>query len=755
MQETSGWLILKYRDFNRFEGFIPRAFSHRAKSMMGVASSLCIPVLLGLVLLWSSSNFAQTGPAPAKDASRQDLSSIQHIIFLIKENRSFDHYFGQFPGANGTTTGITSTGQVLTLRHAPDRVNNIAHDWISANTAIDVGKMDRFDLIPNGNVNGAYISYSQFGQADIPNYWSYATNFSLADNMFSSLAGPSYPNHLYTIAAQSGGVINNPTLPGGGLQPQSWGCDAPPNERVQVIDAAGDLESMFPCFDFQTLADTLNNAGVSWKYYAETTPNTGGYAWSAFDAINHIRNSSQWTTNVVPYTQFVTDAQTGNLPSVSWVTTSYTNSEHPFSSVCSGENWSVQQINAVMQGPEWSSSAIFLTWDDFGGFYDHVTPPGVDQFGLGARVPLIIISPYAIAGYISHTQYEFASVLKLIEERFNLPALTLRDANANDTTDSFNFNQTPLSPLVLAQRNCPLNSDSNVYFGGTVVGTPSAVYAVTVTNSRLVPITVSSIAITGDFSQTNNCTVIPLGGKCTINVTFNPTQTGVRTGTLTITDTDPTSPQVINLQGTGSEVNLTPSLYPGIVFPAVEENAKANRKVTLTNSGGSSLTINSISTVGTNYSQTNTCGQSVAAGGSCTITVTLAPTVSGLTYGNLVVNTSDPASPQNVLLQGIGSGVLLKPRSLNFGTQTVGTTSPPQTVTLTNTGTTTLNFASIVASTNYAETDNCLGGVIGGAQCTINVTFTPSQTGSLPGTLTLVDSDGTSPQVISLTGTGQ
>jgi phospholipase C len=731
-----------------------RAIADHLGSVNGIARPVLLLILPGVMLVCGPPNFAQTRPSRQKGAP-QDITSIQHIIFIVKENRSFDAYFGQFPGANGATTGVTSTGQVISLRHMPDKVVDVAHDWISAGTATDGGKMDRFDLIPNGNVNGAYLSYSQFGQADIPNYYSYATNFTLADDMFSSLIGPSFPNHLYTVAAQSGGVINNPFLAGGGQQPQSWGCDAPQNETVQVINADGDLESMFPCFDFQTLADSLNGAGISWKYYAETIPNTGGYAWSALDAINHIRNSSQWTTNVVPFSQFATDAANGNLPSVSWVTTSYTFSEHPPASACNGENWTVQQINAVVQGPEWSNSAIFLTWDDFGGYYDHVAPISLDQFGLGMRVPLLIISPYAKAGYISHTQYEFASVLKFIEERFNLPFLTTRDANANDTTDSFNFNQTPLSPLVLSQRTCPLNSDSNVYFGGQVVGTTSPAYNVTMTNVRTVPITVSSIVVTGDFSQTNNCTMIPVGGGCTINITFSPTQTAARTGTLTITDSDSTSPQVINLQGTGSEVTLTPSLYPGIVFPAVQLNAKASQKVTLTNSGSSTLTINSIFTVGTNYVEKNTCGNSVAAGASCSINVGYSPSVTGLTYGNLVVNTNDPASPQNVLLQGISTEVLLKPKALNFGTQAVGTTSNPQTVTLTNTGTNTLSFASIVASMNYAETDNCLGGVGGGGQCTINITFTPSTTGSLPGTLTIVDNDSTSPQIINLSGTGQ
>src|SRR5262249_15808357 len=147
---------------------------------------------------------------------------------------------------------------------------------------------------------------------------------------------------------------------------------------------------------------------------------------------------------------------------------------HPPDSVCGGENWTVQQINAVMNGPLWNSTVIFLTWDDFGGFYDPAPPPGLDHYGLGPRVPMIIISPYALAGKVIHTQYEFGSVLKFIETRFNLGSLSLRDANANDMTDSFNFNQQPLAPVALNQRTCPKGpivrlSPSRVSFGAAII----------------------------------------------------------------------------------------------------------------------------------------------------------------------------------------------------------------------------------------------------------------------------------------------
>jgi phospholipase C len=233
----------------------------------------------------------------------------------------------------------------------------------------------------------------------------------------------------------------------------TWGCDADDDVTVPVMDAEGKVSEQAPCFDFPTLADRLESAGISWRYYA---PHRGvyGYQWSTLDAIRHIRFGQLWKQRVVTDADFARDARKGNLPAVSWLVTG-ANSEHPPFSTCEGENWTVKEINAIMQGPLWSSTAIFLTWDDFGGFYDHVPPPNVDQFGLGPRVPLLIISPYAKAGYISHTQYDFSSFLAFVEARLGLKPLGQRDAQANNMLDSFDFKQAPLQPLVLQGHSCP------------------------------------------------------------------------------------------------------------------------------------------------------------------------------------------------------------------------------------------------------------------------------------------------------------
>jgi phospholipase C len=422
-------------------------------SRRGLFTTLALGIgLVASACLRSGMDGRRESGALKKWLDETGLSNIQHIVFIVKENRTFDNYFGTFPGAEGASSGTISTGDVIPLRNVPRIPHDVNHGFDPCVRAINGGAMDRFDLIPNGGPPD-YFGYTQLFESDIPNYFAYARNFTLADHMFSSLTGPSFPNHLYTIGAQSGRAINNPNSSG------IWGCDSPPTARVPLLNDDGTRTQVYPCFEFPTLADSLERAGISWRYYA---PNQGqsGYIWSAFDAIGHIRLSSLWTEKVVPPARLITDALSGNLPAVSWIVIGSGMSEHPPASPCTGENWTVRQLNAVMQGPDWNSTAVFLTWDDFGGFYDHVPPPMVDNFGFGPRVPLIIISPFARSGFISQTVYEFASLLKFAEQRFGLDPLTDRDALANDMLDSFDFSQAPLPPLVLSERGCPFGAAS-------------------------------------------------------------------------------------------------------------------------------------------------------------------------------------------------------------------------------------------------------------------------------------------------------
>jgi phospholipase C len=736
--------------------------------MFLLGTALALPALLVTWRAVFSAPQAARGSRP-ETVKKADYTVLKHFVFIIKENRSFDSYFGAFQPAkgqtvNGATSGTTSTGQVVPLAPMADGTyEDPDHGSVGAITAIDGGKMDNYDLIAWGNENGQFLSYRQFTKKGIPNYFAYASHFVLADHMFSSVYGPSFPQHLITVAAQTGGVINTPVTPltkaGNFGNNTSWGCDATATVAARTLDANGDLDADFPCYDFATLADSLQNAGISWKYYA---PSEGefGYIWSTLDAINHIRNGDLWQ-NVVPTSQFVTDAENGNLPAVSWLVVGGA-SEHPPLSTCLGENWTVEQITAVMQGSDWDSTAIFLTWDDFGGFYDHLAPPPVDQFGLGPRVPLLIISPYAIPGYVSHTQYEFSSVLKTIEERFGLPPLSQRDEDANDLYDSFNFKQKRNPPLILRQRTCPVISAAYSQFGSQGLGTTSPENDVPFTNIRDKPISFSGETITGDFAQINNCgNSLPKGDTCVFQITFTPTATGTRGGSLTVTDSDSTSPQVVTLTGTGSTVNLTPN-YPGVTFPLVHYGSNQTSPATFTNTGTTTVTISSVAIVGMNaqdFSETDNCNGSVGPGSYCTLKVTFTPTpqnynLIGQEHANLVINDNAPGSPHTVRLWGVGTGLSISPGSLNFGNQKVGTSSNPKTVTLTNTGSTTLTFEGIQAIGDFSQTNNCGSSLPAGQQCSISVTFSPTQSGVEYGVVYLNDNDGLSPQSIVCSGTG-
>ncbi|HEX2049625.1 MAG TPA: alkaline phosphatase family protein [Actinomycetota bacterium] len=412
------------------------------------------------------------GTAPEEE---EEPIPIKHIIYIIKENRTYDNYFARYPGAEGTTTGKTSTGETVQLSEATDVLEpDLGHSFLDGMEAINGGRMDRFDLVFNGeSLNG----YSSFTREGIPNYWAYADEFVLGDHMFSSMYGPTFPEHLYTVAAYANDVVDNKneTVGEGGY------CGDPgetttafqkltPREKREVMaaerDESGggiddeDIQTIVQywhdiraCFDFEVLPDHLEKAGISWHYYADE-----GSWMNAMLAIDHMYNSKHWGTDITPEEQFIEDIENEKLDRVSWVVPGPGVNEHPGGpSVCVGENWTVDVVNRIMKSKYWKSTAIFLTWDDFGGFYDHVPPPQKDHMGLGPRVPLLIISPWAKQGYVDSTEYEFSSVLKFIETVYDLPCMTHRDCQANDMMDAFDFEQ-EIKPkdrkLILEQRDC-------------------------------------------------------------------------------------------------------------------------------------------------------------------------------------------------------------------------------------------------------------------------------------------------------------
>jgi phospholipase C len=617
---------------------------------------LCCPIMAVTIL--AASSWAQ--------------NPIKHVVFIVKENRSFDSYFGTFPGANGATQGTLSNGVVIDLQDMPDQPPHDAdHAWYSAIEALDNGKMDRFDLDPLANVDGDLMAYSQLTESGIPNYFAYARNFVLSDNMFSSLHGPSLPNHLFIIAATSDRVISTPLT---GSENWSWGCDGNnPNMRVQVLQPNGGITTEFPCFDFLTLADVLDDSGVSWKYYAPIEGERG-YQYSAMTEIKHIRYGNDWN-NVVRDSDFVRDAAAGHLPAVSWVVSPGYADEHPPNPTCYGENWTVQQINAIMQGPDWPSTAIFVTWDDFGGLYDHVVPPDVDDFGLGMRVPLLIISPYAKSGYIAHNNvYEFSSVLRFIEETFGLPNLGNRDATANDMMDSFNFSQKQNPPLILSPRACPVVNHS-LSFGQRPLGDtqnttfrpPNQLLRMFNYNTSK-ELTVTSAKITGDTSDFHmwGCVgqSVPPGNPCFMGVRFVPTKAGPRSATITVVDSDPSSPQTVTVTGIGSELQTNSMLF----FSKQQRVGTMTwTTMTVTNIGKTnSITIRSVSEVGEDYRLgAKTCHGALAPGASCSIKVEFKPLAVGPRWGQVNITDSDPGSPHAIRLVGQAIAKGAKARTLS------------------------------------------------------------------------------------------
>jgi phospholipase C len=435
--------------------------SKRPKQRRTAASSIAAALTVLFVLVYSG----PLPPAQAAEAAPRVANPIKHIVIMVKENRTFDDLFGTFPGADGATTYIGSDGKRHPLNAQPDLINDIDHSHGAFLTAYDNGKMDGFSKILDAiQLVGSIrldMADSQLHQAEIPNYWKYAQTFTLSDHTFYTIQGPSFPNHLFSIAADDDNIDANPTnnFP----YQQRWGCDSPQGTTVEERAPNGNTSNVFPCLDIPTLGDLLTSHGISWKYYAPAQDQPG-YEWSTYDAIKDIRNTSQWQTHVVDYSQFATDAASGNLPTVSWLVQPTKDSDHLGNSICVGENWTVQQMNAIMgNSPLWDSTAIFLTWDDFGGEYDHVKPPlGPNgQIEYGFRAPMLIISPYAKPHYIDHTFYTFSSMLKFAETVLKLPSLGGLDTNSNDMFNAFNFSQQPLPPLILPQITCPPGSNQS------------------------------------------------------------------------------------------------------------------------------------------------------------------------------------------------------------------------------------------------------------------------------------------------------
>jgi phospholipase C len=404
-------------------------------------------LLLAISLLGCGSVIVPTGVAPVSNipVPTANASPIQHIVIIMQENRSFDNLFNGYPGADTAQAGMNGSTltplQPITLNDGRDL--NHSHggwwkDW-------DHGKLDGF-----ANPDSKYpdLPYSYIEKSDTVPYWQLAASYTLGDRTFQSNTGPSFVAHQYMIAGQSGNVSGNPN--------GTWGCDAAPGTVAPLIGPNGtELPGVFPCFDYPTMADLLDAKGISWRYYAPGMDDNF-FIISAFQAIRHIRYGTDWKANVIsPQTQVLTDIAQGELAAVTWVVPDFAHSDHPGSGSNEGPDWVASVVNAIGKSPFWNSTAIFITWDDWGGWYDHVNPPQVDDMGLGFRVPLLVVSPYARHGYISHVTHESSGFLTYIEQNFGLPNLGARDVLADGYSDCFDYTQPPQAFVKLHTKHSP------------------------------------------------------------------------------------------------------------------------------------------------------------------------------------------------------------------------------------------------------------------------------------------------------------
>lgn len=454
---------------------------------IGRVSTVALCCLLATMTLAACAN---TTPVTTTTPT-SGIHKIKHIIIIMQENRSFDSYFGTYPGADGIpmANGVPTvcvpnplTGQCVKPFHNPQNLNHGGpHGAANATADIDQGKMDGFIAQaehgagsctnpddPACSANGQTDVMGYHDYHEIPNYWAYAKNFVLHDHMFEPDASWSLPAHLFLVSAWSARC----RIKG---DPQSCVNNIVGPVTLQRAD------NYNADFAWTDLTYLLHKANVSWAYYVApgTQPDCDDDAascapvqqgaktpgiWNPLPEFDTVQQDGQ-LSNIQSLNKFYTAAKNGSLPSVAWITPNQLESEHPPALVSTGQSYVTGLINAVMQSPDWSSTAIFLAWDDWGGFYDHVAPPTVDENGYGLRVPSLVISPYAKQGYIDHQTLSFDAYLKFIEDDFLNgqrldpktdgrpdPRPTVREdvPILGDLSNDFDFSQPPRSPLVLS-----------------------------------------------------------------------------------------------------------------------------------------------------------------------------------------------------------------------------------------------------------------------------------------------------------------
>jgi phospholipase C len=401
---------------------------------------------------WAGDTTANLLPSTAA------VSKIDHVVIIFQENRSVDNLFNRLRGADTVRSGLTSKGKSVPLRPilltAP---YDISHEHSAFEIEDANGKIDGFNNVLTSCEQRAACpppadrAYGYVPPSEVEPYYRMATSYTFANRMFQSNEGPSFPAHQYILSGTS--TIAN----GSDLRAASnaftaqgaftGGCDSPPGSFVWLIDPFGNENQWsFPCFNRLTLTDLIEQKGLSWRYYvASVAPGL----WNAPDAILQIRDSSEYLNVIAPPSAVITDISHRRLANVVWVTPTAAASDHASITNGSGPSWVASVVNAIGESPYWNDTAIFVAWDDWGGWYDHVPPVKYNAYELGFRVPLIVISPYAKAHYISRVQHEFGSILKFTEETFRLGSMHTTDERADDLSDCFDFAQSPIKFIAI------------------------------------------------------------------------------------------------------------------------------------------------------------------------------------------------------------------------------------------------------------------------------------------------------------------
>jgi phospholipase C len=450
----------------------------------GAAATLTLSSLIGTPgggysVIVSARDASGLAPSNGPQTLPLTMSAvIQHIVIIFQENRTPDNLF-QDPvlisrGADIANSGVNSLGQTIALSPidlgtsgSNPQNYDLSHAHAAFVSMYDGGKMDGANLIPcspaaacppNAHPNAQFMYVLP---ADVQPYFALAEQYTFSDRMFQTNEGPSFPAHQFIIAGTSAPSASSPLFAAENPALAIAGCIAAPTNTVAMIDALGSetaQPAQYPCFDHPTVTDLLGAQKISWRYYAPSA----GSIWTGPDAIEHICvpqtvsgtltcTGAEWTANVViPQTQVLTDILNGQLAQVTWVIPDGKSSDHALSNDGSGPAWVASIVNAIGTSAYWQNTAIIITWDDWGGWYDHVAPTVINDgvswgsgYVYGFRVPLIVVSPYAKSAYISHVHHDFGSILKLIETTFHLSSLGYADAAADDLSDCFVFTQAP------------------------------------------------------------------------------------------------------------------------------------------------------------------------------------------------------------------------------------------------------------------------------------------------------------------------